>query len=72
MAGLGAASSEALAGPAYLFTIKGGQIAYQCLFFYSDDDFRLGLNAGQTTLGAIARLSGATLSPQIEFPLQCY
>lgn len=26
---------------------------------YSDDDFRLGLNAAQTTLGAIARLVGA-------------
>jgi hypothetical protein len=30
--------------------------------FYSDDDFRLGLNAAQTTLGAVAQLSGATLS----------
>ncbi len=28
---------------------------------FSDKDFRLGLNAAQTTLGAIARLSGATL-----------
>jgi hypothetical protein len=28
---------------------------------YSDKDFRLGLNAGQTTLAAIAKLSGATL-----------
>jgi hypothetical protein len=28
---------------------------------YSDKDFRLGLNAAQTTLAAIARLSGATL-----------
>ena len=28
---------------------------------YSDEDFRLGLNAAQTTLGAIARLSGAVL-----------
>lgn len=28
---------------------------------YSDKDFRLGLNAAQTTLGAIAQLSGATL-----------
>jgi hypothetical protein len=28
---------------------------------YSDKDFRLGLNAAQTTLSAIARLSGATL-----------
>jgi hypothetical protein len=28
---------------------------------YSDKDFRLGLNAAQTTLGAIARLTGATL-----------
>jgi hypothetical protein len=30
---------------------------------YSDDDFRLGLNAAQTTLGAIATLAGATLHP---------
>jgi Peptidase family M28 len=30
---------------------------------YSDADFRLGLNAAQTTLGAIAKLSGATLAP---------
>jgi len=29
--------------------------------FYNDDDFRLGLNAAQTTLGAIAQLTGATL-----------
>ena len=29
---------------------------------YSDDDFRLGLNAAQTTLGAVAQLSGATLT----------
>jgi Peptidase family M28 len=29
---------------------------------YSDADFRLGLNAAQTTLGAVARLSGATLA----------
>ncbi|HEY0747430.1 MAG TPA: M28 family peptidase [Steroidobacteraceae bacterium] len=29
---------------------------------YNDADFRLGLNAAQTTLGAIARLSGATIS----------
>jgi Zn-dependent M28 family amino/carboxypeptidase len=28
---------------------------------YSDKDFRLGLNAAQTTLGAIAQLTGATL-----------
>jgi hypothetical protein len=28
---------------------------------YSDQDFRLGLNAAQTTLGAIAQLAGATL-----------
>lgn len=28
---------------------------------YSDDDFRLGLNAAQTTLGAIAELTGARL-----------
>ena len=26
---------------------------------YSDDDFRLGLNAAQTTLGAVAQLTGA-------------
>lgn len=30
--------------------------------FYSDDDFRLGLNAAQTTLGAIAKLTGTALS----------
>ncbi len=29
---------------------------------YTDADFRLGLNAAQTTLGAIGRLSGATLA----------
>jgi hypothetical protein len=29
---------------------------------YSDGDFRLGLNAAQTTLGAIGRLTGATLT----------
>ena len=28
---------------------------------FSDDDFRLGLNAGQTTLAAIAQLAGATI-----------
>ena len=28
---------------------------------YSDKDFRLGLNAAQTTLGAVAELAGATL-----------
>ena len=28
---------------------------------FTDRDFRLGLNAAQTTLGAVARLSGATL-----------
>lgn len=28
---------------------------------YNDDDFRLGLNAAQTTLGAVATLTGATL-----------
>ncbi len=28
---------------------------------YNDDDFRLGLNAAQTTLGAIAQLTGATV-----------
>jgi len=31
---------------------------------YSDADFRLGLNAAQTTLGAIALLAGASLSAQ--------
>jgi hypothetical protein len=30
---------------------------------YSDADFRLGLNAAQTTLGAIARLAGGSLTP---------
>jgi hypothetical protein len=29
---------------------------------FSDADFRLGLNAAQTTLGAVARLAGATLA----------
>ena len=29
---------------------------------FSDDDFRLGLNAGQTTLAAIAKLTGAKIS----------
>jgi hypothetical protein len=28
---------------------------------YSDKDFRLGLNAAQTTLGAVAELAGAQL-----------
>jgi hypothetical protein len=28
---------------------------------YSDKDFRLGLNAAQTTLAAVAKLAGATL-----------
>jgi hypothetical protein len=28
---------------------------------YSDKDFRLGLNAAQTTLAALAQLAGATL-----------
>jgi hypothetical protein len=31
--------------------------------FYSDDDFRLGLNSTQTTLGAIGNLTGAKLTP---------
>jgi hypothetical protein len=30
---------------------------------FTDDDFRLGLNAAQTTLGAIAKLAGAALTP---------
>lgn len=30
---------------------------------YSDSDFRLGLNAAQTTLGGVGRLAGATLKP---------
>lgn len=30
---------------------------------FSDDDFRLGLNAAQTTLGAIAELAGARIAP---------
>jgi hypothetical protein len=29
---------------------------------YNDKDFRLGLNAAQTTLAAVALLTGATLS----------
>jgi hypothetical protein len=29
---------------------------------YNDEDFRLGLNAAQTTLGAIAQLTGTTLT----------
>ena len=29
---------------------------------YSDQDFRLGLNAAQTTFGAVAELTGATLT----------
>ena len=33
---------------------------------FSDKDFRLGLNAGQTTLSALAKLSGATLSSPTE------
>jgi len=28
---------------------------------FSDDDFRLGLNAAQTTLAALAQLTGATI-----------
>ena len=28
---------------------------------YTDKDFRLGLNAAQTTLGGVAKLTGATL-----------
>ena len=35
---------------------------------YSDADFRLGLNAAQTTLGAIARLTGASLTPPHQPP----
>jgi hypothetical protein len=30
---------------------------------YSDKDFRLGLNAAQTTLGAVGQLTGATIRP---------
>jgi hypothetical protein len=29
---------------------------------YNDDDFRLGLNAAQTTLAGVAQLAGTTLS----------
>jgi hypothetical protein len=32
---------------------------------FSDDDFRLGLNAGQTTLGALVELAGATIQTQV-------
>ena len=35
---------------------------------YTDADFRLGLNAAQTTLGAIARLTGASLAPAHQAP----
>lgn len=35
---------------------------------YSDADFRLGLNAAQTTLGAIARLTGASLTAPHQAP----
>jgi hypothetical protein len=28
---------------------------------FSDKDFRLGLNAAQTTLGSVAQLTGATV-----------
>ncbi len=31
--------------------------------FYTDDDFRLGLNSAQTTLGAIGTLAGTHLTP---------
>jgi hypothetical protein len=30
---------------------------------YTDKDFRLGLNAAQTTLGGVGRLAGVTLKP---------
>jgi hypothetical protein len=30
--------------------------------FYSDDDFRLGLNAAQITLGAIGQMTNARLT----------
>jgi len=33
---------------------------------FSDKDFRLGLNAAQTTLSAVAQLAGATLQKQDE------
>jgi hypothetical protein len=33
---------------------------------FSDGDFRLGLNAAQTTLGAVSRLAGAKLKPAPE------
>ena len=32
---------------------------------FSDDDFRLGLNAAQTTLGAVAQLVGAKTTPAV-------
>ena len=35
---------------------------------FNDDDFRLGLNAAQTTLGAVARLAGATLAVGMPAP----
>ena len=33
---------------------------------FTDDDFRLDLNAAQTTFGAIAQLAGATLTAQAQ------
>ena len=33
---------------------------------FSDADFRLGLNAAQTTLGAVSQLSGVTLGQRIQ------
>ena len=32
---------------------------------FSDADFRLGLNAAQTTLGAVAELAGATIKKSV-------
>ena len=34
-----------------------------CSRTFTDDDFRLGLNAAQTTLGAVSQLTGARLDP---------
>jgi hypothetical protein len=40
---------------------RGVQIGSGLDPHYNDKDFRLGLNAGQTTLGAVAQLTGATI-----------
>ena len=41
--------------------IRTGTSRPTCFSTFSDKDFRLGLNAAQTTLGAVAQLTGARL-----------